>query len=275
VSKRNTRYRARARGLSTSRIQAVLRPGPAVRFVHPKATELAPQAADHNANVDIAEDSAPHYLQWIADLCRPHLGQRVIDIGAGTGSVTERYAAGREVLAVELSEWCIDELERRFADEPNVSVRRADLRELTSDLGGFDSAVMINVLEHLKDDVGALTTISGLLRPGGRIVLYVPALNALYGAFDYKAGHYRRYSPWRILEVVAAAGLRPVDAHYVNALSIPGWLIFSRRDVDRSPKGSLALWDRTGITMGRLIESRVRPPIGLNVFCVAEVPEEQ
>jgi SAM-dependent methyltransferase len=261
------------RRLSPQRIEAALHPQPAVRFVHPRARDLLSQEAAHNANVDIAEDSAPNYLRWIADLCRPHLGQRIIDIGAGTGSVTEQYAQGREVLVVELSPWCISELERRFADAPNVTIRGLDLRELTPEAGSFDSAVMINVLEHLEDDVEALRTVSGLLRPGGRVVLYVPALNALYGAFDHKAGHYRRYSPWRIREVVAAAGLRPVEARYVNALSIPGWLIFSRTDIDRSPQGSLTFWDRTGIPIGRLIESRVRIPFGLNVFCVAEVPE--
>jgi 2-polyprenyl-3-methyl-5-hydroxy-6-metoxy-1,4-benzoquinol methylase len=252
---------------------ATLRPQPAARFVHPKARDLVPEEAEHAANLDIAEDSARNYLRWIADLCRPHLGPRVIDIGAGSGSVTEHYADGREVMALDVSRWCVGELERRFANAPNVTIRKGDVRELTSETGSFDSAVMINVLEHIKDDVAALRTVSRLLRPGGRIVLYVPALNALYGAFDHKVGHYRRYAPWRIREVVAAAGLRSVDARYVNALSIPGWLIFSRTDVDRSPKSTLAFWDRTGIPVGRFIESRVRIPFGLNVFCVAEVPE--
>jgi precorrin-6B methylase 2 len=260
------------RKLSAQGIQLALRPQPATRFVHPKAQGLVHEESEHSANIDIAEDSAPNYLRWIADLCRPHLGRRVIDVGAGTGSVTERYADGREIVAVELSDWCISELERRFLDAPNVTIRQVDLRELTSDGATFDSAVMINVLEHIEDDVSALVTVSKLVHPGGRIVLYVPALNGLYGAFDRKVGHYRRYAPWRIREVVAAAGLRPLEARYVNALSIPGWLVFSRTDVDRGPTESLTFWDRTGIPFSRLIESRVRVPLGLNVFCVAEVP---
>jgi SAM-dependent methyltransferase len=253
-------------------VEEAFRPPPVARYVHPKAQGLVHDEGDHNANLDVAEESAQNYLSWIADLCRPHLGRRVLDVGAGTGSITEQYAKGRDVLAVELSDWCIDALRRRFADVPNVTVRKADLRELAVD-GSFDSAVMINVLEHLEDDVAVLETLRSLLRPGGRVVLYVPALNGLYGPFDRKAGHYRRYAPWRIRKVVTAAGLHPVEARYVNALSIPGWLIFSRTDLDRSPKSSLGFWDSTGIPVGRFIESRVRIPFGLNVFCVAEVRE--
>jgi 2-polyprenyl-3-methyl-5-hydroxy-6-metoxy-1,4-benzoquinol methylase len=227
--------------------------------------------ADHNANIDVAEDSAPNYLEWIAARCRPHLGQRVLEVGAGTGSITARFANGREVLAVERDDWCIKEMERRFAGSPNVTVRRAELAELADEGLRFDSVVLLNVLEHIEDDVAALESLRGLLAPSGRIVLYVPALNGLYGAFDRKAGHYRRYAAWRMRQVFAAAGLVEVEMRYMNLLSVPAWWIFSRGNLERSSAGQLSLWDKTGIVVGRRLESLIRVPVGLNLFCVARV----
>jgi 2-polyprenyl-3-methyl-5-hydroxy-6-metoxy-1,4-benzoquinol methylase len=225
--------------------------------------------ADHSGNIDVAEDNAPNYLSWIADRIRPHLGERVLEIGAGVGSITERYAPGRQVLAIERSKWCIEELDKRFAGSPNVTVRLADVVELFEEPQRFDSVVMINVLEHIEDDAGALGALRQLLAPGGRVVLYVPALNGLYGPWDRKAGHYRRYSKWRMRQVLGAAGLQAVDLRYMNSLSIPAWWIFSQGNVERSVAGRLNLWDRTGVPLGRALESVISPPLGLNLFCVA------
>jgi SAM-dependent methyltransferase len=257
------------------RIRAKFRPLPAERYVHPKAVGLVNAEAEHSANIDVAEDNAPNYLNWIADRCRPHLGHRVLEVGAGIGSVTERFAPGRQVLAIERSEWCIKELQDRFAETPNVTVRHADLQELFGEEQRFDSIVMINVLEHVEDDVEALSSLRQLLVPGGRVVLYIPALNALYGPWDRKVGHYRRYAKWRMRQVLAAAGLVEVDMRYMNVLSIPAWWIFSQGNVERSVAGRLSLWDRTGVVVGRFLESIVRPPVGLNLFCVAKARDEQ
>jgi 2-polyprenyl-3-methyl-5-hydroxy-6-metoxy-1,4-benzoquinol methylase len=238
--------------------------------VHAKAAGLVNAEAEHTANLDVAGDNAPNYHQWIADRCRPHLGQRVLEVGAGTGSVTQRFVDGRDVVVIERDDWCIGELRRRFASSPKVTVRQADLTELVDEGQRFDSVVMVNVLEHIEDDVAALQSLRGLLSPGGRIVLYVPALNGLYGAYDRKAGHYRRYAPWRMRRVFAAAGLAEVEMRYMNLLTIPAWWIFSRSNLDKGPAGRLSLWDNTGIVIGRRLESIVRVPVGLNLFCVAE-----
>jgi hypothetical protein len=128
---------------------------------------------------------------------------------------------------------------------------------------------MINVLEHIQDDVSALAAVASLLEPGGRIVVYVPALNGLYGAWDRKIGHYRRYAPWRLRRVLAEAGLVELEMRYMNALSLPAWWAFSRANVARASAGSLSLWDKTGIRAGRWLESIVRVPFGLNVLCIA------
>jgi SAM-dependent methyltransferase len=216
----------------------------------------------------VLAESAPNYLRWIADMIEPYLGRKVLDLGAGIGAITARYAAGREVVACDRSDTCVAALHRRFQDASNVAVIQGDLTAL-SDVGDcFESVVMLNVLEHIEDDVGVLSSLRPLLQPGGRIVIYVPALNALYGKMDRQLGHYRRYSKWRFKEIAADAELQIVDLRYVNSLAIPAWLVFSRSNTDRTYGPSLSIWDRTGVPLSRAIEERLRAPIGLNMLAV-------
>jgi 2-polyprenyl-3-methyl-5-hydroxy-6-metoxy-1,4-benzoquinol methylase len=242
---------------------------PGARYMHPQAPTEA--EGDHARALDVAVDSSPNYLRWIADLCRPHLGASVLEVGSGVGSITERLAQGRSMLATEISDDCLAALERRFANVSNVRVARLDLRDPAGD-EQFDSVVMINVLEHIRDDAGALSDLRRLLRPSGTLVLYVPALNGLYGPWDRAVGHCRRYSKWRLREVARAAGLVTAELRYANLLAIPAWLAFSRTRVERSVRGGLSLWDRTGVPLTRAIESRVRAPIGLNLLAVLRLP---
>ena len=116
--------------------------------------------------------------------------------------------------------------------------------------------------------------LSELLVPGGNVVVYVPALNGLYGPNDKKVGHYRRYSVWRLREVFQEAELEPVELRWVNFLAIPAWAAFSRGDVrdEREIGRMLSLWDRTAVPAARFLEARVQAPIGLNVLGVGRRP---
>jgi SAM-dependent methyltransferase len=246
-----------------------LRPAPATRYIHPKAAALVDQEGDHDADLELSGESAPNYLSWVAEICGQHLGHHVLEVGAGLGAITARYERGRDVVANDVSLTCVQALRERFDGQPNVRVEDRDLRTLELE-ERFDSVLMVNVLEHIADDVEALRGLTRLLVPGGNIVVYVPALNGLYGPLDYKIGHYRRYSVWRLREVLREAGLEPIELRWVNLLAIPAWAAFGRGDLNDPSRSSklLSLWDRTAVPAGRLLEGHVRAPIGLNVLGV-------
>ncbi len=133
--------------------------------------------------------------------------------------------------------------------------------------------VLINVLEHIYDDAGALAALKSHLKPGGTCVVYVPALNGVYGPYDREVGHWRRYSKKRLAAVAREAGPDArVAVRYVNILAIPAWILLSlgglKRDAD-SVGRTLGLWDKIGVPFGRIVESRIPPPIGLNLLCVS------
>jgi SAM-dependent methyltransferase len=262
----------RARPGWSDGVRERLRPQPAARYVHPSALAAPAETGAHDSGLGEAAEYAPNYLRWIVEMIDPYLGHRVLELGAGLGTITEQYAPGREVMACELSDDCLAALDTRFATTPNVTVVKRDLREIDAAGERFDSVVMLNVLEHIEDDVGVLSTLPSVLSPGGRIVLYVPALNALYGAWDRRVGHFRRYSIWRMREIARQAGLDVVELRYANSLAIPAWAAFSRSNIDRTQKAGLSVWDRTGVRLSRALEQRVRVPIGLNVLAVLSAP---
>jgi len=178
-------------------------------------------------------------------------------------------------VATDTAPECLEALEARFRDSSNVTVRKLDVLADKPD-GQFDSIIMINVLEHLLDDSGILASLKGSLSPEGKIILYVPALNSLFGEWDDLAGHFRRYSKRELEDVIAEAGLAVVDSRYVNLVAIPAWFAFSRLGIRRKQSKptntfgrDLQIWDRTAVPATRWLETRVRPPIGLNVLCVA------
>src|SRR5262249_61672822 len=141
---------------------------------------------------------------------RPSIGPPILEVGAGT-ALPPRFLARRErVLATELDPEYVALLRRTFADEPNVEIRPLDLARLGDDgipRHAFDTVVCSNVLEHIEDDGRALSAMREVLEPGGRVVLIVPALQALYGSIDRAIHHYRRYSRGELTGKLERAGL--------------------------------------------------------------------
>jgi len=217
--------------------------------------------------------NAPNYTDWIADLCQPYLGDRVLEVGAGHGDLTARFAhVGARVAATDVSERCLGVLERRFADTEHVEVRHLDLFE-HDDAGGYDSAVLVNVLEHLPDDVAALEEVRGLVRSGGFVLLYVPAFERLYSPFDRAVGHYRRYDRAHLARTVQLAGLRLIEARYVNQLgALAWWLLAAKLKQVPTEAGKVRLYDRAVVPHLRKVEERYRAEFGQSLFLVAMVP---
>jgi SAM-dependent methyltransferase len=130
-------------------------------------------------------------------------GPRVLDAGAGHGSMTRLLAAhGFEVTSVDVSEAAVETLREAGAGE----VRQADLTVLPFAEGSFDAVVLSEVLEHLDDDVAGLREAARVTRPGGVLAVSVPA--GRWGPSDDWAGHRRRYDRTSLERLFAAAGVR-------------------------------------------------------------------
>ena len=193
---------------------------------------------------------------------------RVLEVGAGIGTITSQLEAGRElVVALEVDPFYIDRLTRRFRDKPHVrptlsDVADTDWERLRSDR--IDTVVLSNVLEHIEDDAGAVAGFRRLLPPGGRVVIMVPALPALFGAMDEAVGHFRRYSREGLGRLLESGGFGVERLDWMNLASIPGWFVNGR--VFRR------LYDRVQPLIGRVEGLLPRLPVEMNLFAVARVP---
>ena len=215
------------------------------------------------------------YTKFLWDLIRPYVGRRVLEVGSGTGVMT-RYLSTREhLVASDLDPQYVEFLRRQFADKPNVEVRLLDLARLAENglpRRGFDTIVCSNVLEHIEDDNGALRAMRELLAPGGRVVLIIPALQALYGEIDRAIGHYRRYTTAEIADKLGHARLEVEHVSYFNLIGVPGWFLNARLLRRRAVPGLQARVNDRLVPLLRL-ERRFRPSIGMSILAVGRVAE--
>jgi glycosyltransferase involved in cell wall biosynthesis len=171
------------------------------------------------------------YNGWIWERVAPYVGQRVLEVEAGSGAMT-RFLYGRELIVTTDKETpYIDRLRNAFRRRPGMIVERLDLdTDLGADLVryAFDTVVCINVLEHKTDDVAALRRAHQLLVPGGRVIVFVPAGPELFGTLDRGVGHQRRYRKEELIDKLQQAGFAVEDAGYQNQLAKIAWWLNSK-----------------------------------------------
>jgi SAM-dependent methyltransferase len=240
--------------------------------VKSQGTEVASIAA---ADVQLSEtldnlDDASSYAAWICELVEPYLGDEVLEVGAGHGTFTELLSAHRSrVVATDVSPRCVGILRTKFADDPRVTVLEGGA-DAAAALPRFDAAIMINVLEHIEDDHGILRELLATLKPGGRLVLWVPAFPLLYSEFDRKIGHYRRYRMTGLRALLSGAGYDVTTIRYVNCVGALAWFVIARL-LRRQPTGGLPvkIYDSCVVPVLKLVERHWEAPFGQSLFAVA------
>jgi SAM-dependent methyltransferase len=215
----------------------------------------------------------PRYRRYQLELISPYCGNSVLEVGAGLGEFAAGFTGLDRLVVTDADPGAVELLAERFADRPEVEARQLALGDELSLDKPVDSVIAINVLEHLEDDAGALRSLAELVVPGGTIVLWVPGYQQLYGEFDRRVGHFRRYTPATVSDAVLRAGLQVELAKPVNLLGGIAWWAAVRRGGSTAPNPKLvSIYDRFVVPVTRAVESRVRVPFGQTVLCVARVP---
>lgn len=231
----------------------------------------APDTAHYEGQDLEALGDLVRYQSWILRWIRPHLRGRVLEVGAGTGAIADHYVdlVGEAVLLEPAANLAV-RLRARFGDRAHVTVHEGTLESFQRPDGSLDAAVMVNVLEHIPDDVGALRRLHTLLRPGGALAIMVPAMGAIYGSLDALVGHVRRYEREQLRGVVTDAGFRVETLRWLDASGVIPWFLAGRvlRQRRFSP-GLARLYDRVVVPVSRALEERVEPPWGKNLICIA------
>ncbi len=217
---------------------------------------------------------AVNYHKWILEEFRPFLGKRLVEVGAGTGSFSEMLIGEKpEHLALIEPSEMFEFLEQNIAQiETSVAVNyynsifseAADgLREKP------DTIIYVNVLEHIEDDRGELQKVYETLETGGHCLIFVPALMSLYGAFDEKVGHFRRYTKNELEEKARTIGFQIEKSKYFDFVGIFPWYIkYKLLKSDSLESGAVTAYDKFAVPVTKQFERFLKFPVGKNILTV-------
>ena len=200
----------------------------------------------------------------------------VLDVGAGSGFFSRYLLANTPCRAAT----CVDpnypqEWRETDSGKPIAFVHHVDA------FGGH-LALMMDVLEHVADDVGLLRDTAAKLPPGSRLLITVPAMPWMWSGHDVFLEHYRRYTLRSLEQVIAAAGLTRLSACYYFGLTLPmaAGLRFGRRALfwrkqtpgsDMRPQGNLTNAVLLGLSTLELGIFQSNRLAGLSAFALVEV----
>ncbi len=207
-------------------------------------------------------------------------GATVVDVGCGTGdnlAALDAAGKGGAVVGVELSPYAVRHAPLSPTGRVRVGVSRAERLPFAS--GCADLVTSMDVIEHL-DDAAALAEYRRILRPGGLVLLTVPAYQWLWSDHDDWAAHLRRYTRASLVAAVDRAGFEALHTAYFNSFLVPPAAVLRRTPARRLVKGqqdevgaASPLVDRvmTGLSAveRRLARRHRGVPFGLSIVSLA------
>lgn len=142
---------------------------------------------------------------------------KILNIGCGTGGTIKMLEGFGEVVNVDVSDEAINFMEKNGFD----NIIKVEGIDLPFEDASFDAVCAFDVLEHIETDVDAVREWKRVLRPGGKIVITVPAHQWLWSDHDVSLHHYRRYTTQSINKLARISGLDGVKLTYAIAFSFP------------------------------------------------------
>lgn len=214
--------------------------------------------------------TAGHYNRWILKLIAPDLTGDIIEIGSGTGNFTALISKiNSRLTATDYNQEYLDILHRQF---PGLQTFYLDLESPRIPMAlyqKFDTAVCLNLLEHIANESVALKNIYDTLKPGGKLIISVPAFKFAFGRVDRSLGHVRRYTKKSLKNSLTRHNFTIESIRYLNFLGLWGWW-FNTRVLKRN---TIYPWQiRVFEILSRpflFLENYLPALMGLSVFSLA------
>ena len=218
---------------------------------------------------------------WLASMPASTIPRRILDAGCGTGgNLTWLQRYGNPIGFDYAATACT------YTAQSGFPVAQASIEAIPFADATFDLVTSFEVIYHkgVRDDVGALRECLRVLKPGGQLLLRLPAFEWLRGHHDTRVHSERRYTHQQMIERVTAAGFVVQKSSYINTLLFPMALaqrVTERRSAEHaSAQSDLQLpspfVNRLGLTAlnleARLLQIGVQLPIGVSLLCLAQRP---
>jgi 2-polyprenyl-3-methyl-5-hydroxy-6-metoxy-1,4-benzoquinol methylase len=215
---------------------------------------------------------ADKFNEWMYQQVVPHCKGRILEIGSGIGNIS--YFFDRDGMDIDLSD--IREQYRSYLKKSfekravlDMDIVADGFVEMHGDkLGTYDAVFALNVVEHIKDDKLAIMNMIKLLKPGGKIIILVPAYQWLYNGFDVALEHFKRYTKSRLLGIFPTTGAKLIRSWYFNFAGIFGWfLVGSVMKKKLIPESNMKLYNVL-TPIFKIADKVVLNKMGLSVIAV-------
>ncbi len=223
---------------------------------------------------------ADQFNRWMYDQAAPWMQGEILEIGSGIGNLSEYFIRDKAKITLsDIRENYCNLLESRFPEYvANHPVRKIDLvapdfkKCFPEYLEKFDSAFALNVVEHIEEDKLALQNLFSILKPGGKLMILVPAHPFLYNRIDTSLQHYKRYTNISLEEAISSAGFKVNRTYGFNAMGMPAWwlsgVLFRSSQIKND---QMNLYNKL-IPLAKVIDKLVFNKFGLSVITLATKP---
>jgi SAM-dependent methyltransferase len=221
---------------------------------------------------------ARNYYRWLLRYFQPHLKGKVIEIGAGIGTFSRLILNLQDVqqlVAVEPAANLYPLLLQQIGAYARARTLNGYLQDV-SEWGTANALLSVNVLEHVEQDQAFLGLAHRALLPGGTCLLFVPAVQGLYGSLDRAFEHFRRYGKRELELKLRDAGFEIELLRYFNFPGVFAWFIAGRVLRQTSLRArQTRYYDRWVVPWLSILERYWEPPVGQSLLAVARKPVEK
>lgn len=219
---------------------------------------------------------ADHLNSWMYNSIKPFCHGKILEIGSGVGNISEYFLNDNSsILLSDIRDGYCESLRKKFAGSNTLlGIETMNLVDEDFDkkfekyFGSFDSVFALNVVEHIFDDKLAISNCYKLLRPGGQLVILVPAYQWLFNDFDSELEHYRRYTRKRLESLFISSEFSIHKSQYFNAAGIAGWFVSGKLQHHKIiPAGQIRLYNKL-VGIFKLFDKMIFNSFGLSVITV-------
>lgn len=221
---------------------------------------------------------AGHFNRWMYETIKPHCSGEILEIGSGIGNISQFFIHdGAEISLSDIENSYFPRLREKFGDKKNLKgMYLLDFSDKNLEknypemLGKFDTVFALNVVEHIPNHEQAMRNAMKMLKPGGKVVILVPAFQWLYNGFDEQLDHQRRYTRKSLKKLIEGSGFELKSTQYFNFIAILGWYISGtilRKEM--IPGGQMKLYDKL-VPLWKIIDFFTSRIAGVSVIQVGE-----
>lgn len=222
--------------------------------------------------------NADSFNQWMFENIKPFCNGEILEIGSGIGNISQFFLKnGFSITLSDIRDTYCRILKQNFSSFSNLkdviklNIIDADFdNEYKEYCAQFDTIFALNVIEHIEDDNLAISNCYKLLKPEGKIIILVPAYQALYNRFDKELEHFRRYNKASLKSLIKNNNFTVIKSQYFNSAGILGWFVSGKLQKNKTiPQGQMKLYNLL-VPVFKLVDKILFNKIGLSVISIGQ-----